>query len=111
MTTLLPYVDEPTEIRASLNSPAAFVKYVGIRTTTREASFRQGGDFIKPIYPAWKGTLKAAGVTYRTLQGAAAENRDAWRAWADGERTWRRALEDLLERLNGRTSATLALSE
>jgi hypothetical protein len=98
-------------MRQSLNSPAAFVKHEHIRATPREASFRHGSDFIEPIYPAWKDTLKAAGVKYQALQSAASENRDAWRAWADGESTWRGALEGLLERLNGRTSVILALTK
>lgn len=104
-------VDEPVEIRLSLNTADASVKYEGIRTTPREATLRQGGDFIKPVYPAWKDALWAAGVTYQTLQSAASANRDAWRAWADGELPWRRALEALVERLNEMADTSFRLAD
>lgn len=110
MITPLPYVDEPVEIRLSLNTPTSFVKYEGIRTTPREASFRQGGDLAKRVYAVWKSQLRPAGVTWQDVMSASAENRDAWRAWADGDRPWRLALEGLVERLNRRTSARFALS-
>jgi hypothetical protein len=104
-------VDEPVEIRLSVNTPESFAKYPAVRTTPREATFRQGGAFIKPVYPAWKGELRAAGVTYQDVVSAASANRDAWRAWADGALQWRPALEGLVARLNDCAGASFLLAQ
>jgi hypothetical protein len=104
-TTLLPYIDEPEGLRVSLNSPESLVKHPNIRTTPREATIKQGGAFADVVWPAWKDDLKVAGASYQDLVSASAANRNAWRAWADGDLEWRRALEDLVSQLNERVAA------
>lgn len=103
--TLLPYVEEPEELRPSLNSPDALLERPGIRTTVREATIRQGGAFADVVWPTWRDDLKAAGASYQDLVSASAANRDAWRSWADGDLEWRPALDDLVSRLNERVGA------
>jgi hypothetical protein len=110
VTTFLPYVDEPKETLRALNSPGSLVKYPAIRTTPREAAIRQGGDLVKPVYAVWKSHLPPAGVTWQDVQAASSENRDDWRAWADGLLPWLSALEGLVERLNARTGGGLGLA-
>jgi hypothetical protein len=110
VTTLLPYVEEPEEIRRALNAPAAVARHARI-PSAREAALRHGGDLVDVLYPVWKPRLKGDRVGRNDLQSAASRNRDSWRSWADGDLTWRNALEDLLEQLNGRTGAAFALSE
>jgi hypothetical protein len=104
-TTLLPYVDEPEGLRLSLNSPDALLERPGIRTSVREATIKQGGAFADVVWPAWKNELKAAGASYQDLVSASAANRNAWRAWADGDLEWPPALADLLAQLNERVGA------
>jgi hypothetical protein len=104
-TTSLAFVDEPEELRASLNSPDALLERPSIRTTVREATIKQGGAFADVVWSAWKDDLKAAGASYQDIVSASAANRDAWRPWADGDLTWRRALEDLVIRLSDRVGA------
>jgi hypothetical protein len=50
------------------------------------------------------------GVTWQDVQAASSENRDDWRAWADGLLPWLSALEGLVERLNARTGGGLGLA-
>ncbi len=108
--TTLPYVDEPRDLRLAFNTPESLVKYPAIRTTPREAAIRQGGDLAKRVWAVWKAQLKPDGVTWQDFLSVSSSNRDASRAWADGEIPWRTVQEGLVERLNARTSAAFVLA-
>lgn len=110
LTMPLPFVQEPQETRRFLNSPEATASS-GSMPSPRDVALRHGGDLVPPLYQVWKEQLTAGGLSWNDLTSAAAENRDAWRAWADGERTWRSALNDFVELLNRRADATFSLAE
>ena len=111
MTTLLPYVGEPIAIRLSLNSPENLVKYEGIRTTASEATLRQGTALSQPVYAVWKPQLRSAGVSWQDVVSVSSQHYLAWRAWRDGERSWRGALEDFVELLNRRAGSSFVLAD
>jgi hypothetical protein len=83
VTTFLPYIDEPEDLRLDLNTPGALVRYPNIGASPREATIRQGGAFLKRVWPAWKEILMPAGVRYQDLISASAANDSGWRDWAD----------------------------
>lgn len=111
MTTILPYVDEPTDVLRDLNAPEALVKYPSIRTTPREAAIRQGTALAQPVYAVWKAQLRPAGVSWQAFVSASSDNRDAFRDWADGKLAWPSMLEGLAQQLSGRASSSFALAE
>ena len=96
---MLPYVDEPIDVKGEYNQLPAEV---------REAALRQSSDFSKLVYRRWKGQLRQAGLTWQNFLADASMNREAWRAWLDEELPWRLALEALVERLNRSVSEPFA---
>jgi hypothetical protein len=65
----------------------------------------------QPMYAARKPQLQSAGVTWQDVVSVSSEHHHAWRAWRDGERPWRGALEDLVELLNKRASSSFTFAD
>jgi hypothetical protein len=103
MPTSLPYVDEPVELKRSLNDANPDV---------REATLRQASDIATPVHRQWKDQLSGAGLTWQAFQSSASMNRDGWRSSLSGQVSWRGALEKLVEQLNQKATGTsLVLGE
>jgi len=56
MSTSLPYVDEPMNVKRSLNEASSGI---------REATLRQASDIATPVYHTWKDQLMGSGLTWQ----------------------------------------------
>jgi len=89
----LPFLAEPSALKASLNAMPPDVRYASVRSVV-----------AKHVYQSWKNHLRRGGRGWNAFQSANAADDNGWRQWLAGTITWRERLERTIARLNDSSS-------